>query len=503
MLSQPILHVDSADVIRACWAPVTIRVAWELHRAGLSPRGDTLFEAREHALLSLPCDVEPNQAESLASLFTREYIERVRHRRYRRRMDLQVRFEPRHRWRERLEYVLDPLGQWVFRMAYGDEAPLKRVAEIAGKDLAIIQSSQQGVRGALRSILQADAISLAHVDLRQLDDLLVGLASLPAPDCQGGHEAVEAARRSHVERCCRCARASRLVRGGHLSPADLVPPGGTEPIARSHTTVLALHLHPDARHHRDTLHARLGHPGIRADADTLLLHPAQAPDLNDALWEAAGRGSPPRQFIRGAQVQGPGRWSHGVLLGPVAVAAAELTRSRQWGEIDTVGPLPRPLPVAPSAGRWWSVALLLALLASLGGFLVIGRSGEAPAFPLKASFARSEGWVAARFDVPDAAWLVAVVEGDGGLEVVHRSQRPSDKGELATGVGDYQLRWPGKRLLLATVPQVPRELQPLVSRSARSDERLLDFAARLQVRYPGTDVRLQEPLEFVPRDIGE
>jgi len=145
----------------------------------------------------------------------------------------------------------------------------------------------------------------------------------------------------------------------------------------------------------------------------------------------------------------------------------------------------------------------LALLASLGGFLVIGRSGEAPAFPLKASFARSEGWVAARFDVPDAAWLVAVVEGDGGLEVVHRSQRPSDKGELATGVGDYQLRWPGKRLLLATVPQVPRELQPLVSRSARSDERLLDFAARLQVRYPGTDVRLQEPLEFVPRDIGE
>ncbi|MEE2751931.1 MAG: hypothetical protein VX519_10910 [Myxococcota bacterium] len=395
------------------------------------------------------------------------------------------------RWRERLEDVLDPLGRMVFRANYGDEVDLAEVSKITGVDQAELQSSREGVRGALRSILRSDSISMAQSDVRQLDALLVRLACLPRSDCRGGSEVLEAGKRDHVDACSRCGRAARLIRGGVLAPSDLVAPDVEAGAVLSHTSVLALHLHPDARQHRDVIYEALGSQGVRADDDTLMIHPDRVGDLPSVLWELAQRGTPMRHHIRGARVRGPGRWSDAALLGPVATAAVELTRSRQWGEIDDVGALPKPFPAPPASGHWWVIALLLACFTVIGAVLTFGGSEQGAVYPLQASFSRSEGWVAARFDAPDDAWLLAVVEGELGLELIHLSRNPSDKGELATGVGDYQLRWPGKRMLLATIAVRPEEMQPLLRSAASSEEPLDDFAQRLQARYPGTGLRLQ------------
>jgi len=400
--------------------------------------------------------------------------------------------EPRIRWQERLEGALDPLGKMVFRASYGDEMGLAEVSALTGVDQAELQSSREGVRGALRSILRADSISMAQSDVRQLDALLVRLACLPRSDCEGGVEVLQAGKRAHVEVCARCARAARLIRGGVLSPSDLLPPDVDGSASLSHTSVLALHLHPDARQHRDVIYEALGGQGVRADDDTLMVHPDRVGDLPSILWELAQRGTPMRHHIRGARVRGPGRWSDGALLGPVATAAVELTRSRQWGEIDDVGALPKPFPAPPASGHWGLIAVLLACFAVIGGVFAFGGADPGAVYPLQASFSRSDGWVAARFDAPDDAWLVAVVEGELGLELVHLSRNPSDKGELATGVGDYQLRWPGERMLLATLAVRPKEMQPLLRGAVSSEVPLEDFAQRLQVRYPGTGLQLQQ-----------
>ena len=48
-------------------------------------------------------------------------------------------------------------------------------------------------------------------------------------------------------------------------------------------------------------------------------------------------GTPARHHLRGAMVRGPARWSRGVMLGPLPVAAIDAARARHWAEIDGVG----------------------------------------------------------------------------------------------------------------------------------------------------------------------
>ena len=111
--------------------------------------------------------------------------------------------------------------------------------------------SQEGIRAAMRSILEAEGVSLAHAEPRQIDLLLFRLALMAAPECSGGEEILRSDKRSHVERCPRCARGLRLIRGNQISPSDLMPP--TDSWSEPRTSVLALHFHPDARQKRDDL----------------------------------------------------------------------------------------------------------------------------------------------------------------------------------------------------------------------------------------------------------
>ena len=487
-LVSPSTAVHRLDLL---WAPVTIRVAWELQRQGFVSRGETFLNAREHVLLSLPTQVDAGRAEDLATYFVGEFIDRFSTGRYRRRALERGTIEPRHRWRDRLLELLDPLGTWVFRGLYGDGLDIEQVADLTQKDPAAVVGSQEGVRAALRAILSADGVALTATELRGVDRLLQRLAWMAAPDCDGGVGLLFASRRAHVERCVRCTRGLRLVRGGLLAPADLAVPEGVLENWPAHTSVLCLHLHPDAREHRRPMSQRLRDCCIRADDDTVLIQPEASIDIPSAVWDLAEAGTPPRHHLRGALVRGPGRWVRGGLLGPVASAAVELTRSRQWGEVDEVGPLPETIPQPPPMHRWWMAATLFLLLAVLGGTLTMREPHPSPAFPLSVEFTGSEAWVGARFDTSDEAFLLVVVRTAAGLELVHQSQRPSDKGELATGVGDYQLQWPGRRILLATTERPVENLGALLAVGLDTLSPLDDFAQAFQASYPKADLVLQ------------
>ena len=90
------------------WLPVTLRVAWELHTSGFRVRAQILDCAREHVLRSLPPDVQVEQAERLASIYTADFVDRFQNHRYRRPTiedDLNVNCPLR--WRQILEEKLD------------------------------------------------------------------------------------------------------------------------------------------------------------------------------------------------------------------------------------------------------------------------------------------------------------------------------------------------------------------------------------------------------------
>jgi hypothetical protein len=455
-----------------------------------------LLAAREHVLLSLPKGVHAAQAEELAEFFTLDYLERLSKGNYRRKDMDSCGVEPQYRWRDRLLDALDGIGEIVFRMSYGDKLSLEQIAESIKADSGILSSSREGIRGALRAILEGDGVALAHAEAKQIDLLLSRLAVLASPDCSGGEEILRSDKRSHVERCPRCTRGLRLIRANQIAPSDLMPP--VDQWSAPRTSVIALHFHPDARQRRAGVLAALDGRALFADDDMLLIDPDHVPDLSEQLWELLLHGKPSKHHIRGALARGSGRWSEGALLGPVAGAAMEMTRAQQWGEVDSIKELPEPLPEPPSPTRWWLAALLVTLLAILGGVLALRPPDPQATYPLSVSFRVQAEDVVARFDAHDQAHLAIISLGNRGLRVEHISSEPADKGSLGTGEGDFQVLVQGQgataRLLLVSNPQMLGELQELLSLSAGASAPLEELAILLKSRYPQADIELQPSL---------
>lgn len=478
------------DPVRLVWAAVTIRVAWELHRAGLKPTTAVLRDARDHALLSLPARVNREQAEELASYFTRELIDRVRHGRYRRRPPEREPLRMRPSWRMRLLQLLDPVGEVVLRQCYGDGLAVEAVESLTGVDRVVLRSAREGVRDAMRALIAEDGEAEGPIDQATLDRVLERVARQPAPDCRGGVEVTSAEGRAHAEDCPRCARAIRLMRAGLLSPSDLVYPEDRRPPEQC--SVLVLHLHPDARHHRRLLCELFEGACFRADDDALLLDLDRVDNHVGILFMLAEESTPKREHIRGAMVRGPGRWTKAGLLGPVASAGVELTRARPWGEIDGAGALPEPLPEPPSAARWWSAALLATLLAIAVGLFTLRPEPTAPSYPIHAELRATPEATQVRFDTHDLAYVLAVAQTAQGLELLHHSDQPWDKGELATGQGDYALA-PTGRVLLATSAERFADLDALIAAAGAAPDPLRDLAQRLPANSPDVDVWIQPP----------
>ena len=477
--------------LREVWGPVTIRVAWVLYHANRSTTRD-LVDAREHVLLSLPQNVHPAQAEELAERYTLEYLDRKTQGNYTKKPVETCGIEPQYRWRGRLLDVLDSVGELVFRLGYGDQLSIEHIAETLGADSGVVASSKEGIRGALRAILDSEGVSLANGENKQIDILLSRLALLATPDCSGGDEILRSDKRGHVEHCPRCTRGLRLIRANQLAPSDLIPPN--EQWTPPNTSVIAIHFHPDSRHRRNGVLAALDGRAFLADNDVLLVDPDHVPDLGERLHELLLHGKPKKTHIRGALVRGGGRWSEGALLGPVADAAMKKTLSQQWGHIDSIDSLPEPLPEPPSPTRWWVAAMLVTLLAILGGVLVLQSPTTFATYPVDVEYGVSKGELYTRFDAHDQALMSVVSHGVRGLRVEHHSQSPADKGILATGKGDFALRIVGQgpqtSLLIASNPQHMAELERFIEMSAQQFNPLDELQALLKRRYPQADIKL-------------
>lgn len=476
---------ECTEPARGLWSSVTIRVAWELVLNGAPTRADTLAEVREHVLRGLPLGLSVPEAEELASQGVSEWLDRVRQGRYRRvATDPDLAIAVDAGWRQRLSAALDRVGDVVLKLHFGDGFPIGVVARNAAIDSNRAEAAREGIREAMRELAAEESLSLVGWPVGRVDRLIRRVATVAEPGCPGPGGLFTDEGRSHADRCPRCSRAVRLVRGGVLSPADLFPPEGDAARPSDRIRVLALLLHPDARRHHEAIAQAIAPFSIAVGADAWLVPETELEALTEALHRLALQGSPARHHLRGAIVGGSGRWARDRVLGPLPVSAVEAARSRPWGEIMGVDDLPAPLPPPPRAGSWWAAAALLCLFAiGMGAF--VARPHPSPVdYPLQAAFEPAdEGWQA-RFSTDELATVDVIVRRQGSLEVRHTGVREA-KGRWATGQGDYRLSLDGEEALIVSSQGGVPDLRSRVDAARQDPDPLGSLEARIRVGTPG------------------
>lgn len=433
---------------RELWGPVTVRVAWDLVLGGITVRPDVLAEAREHVLRCLPAGCGPAEAEELSSVFVGDWLDRVRKARYRRpRLDPDRDIAISRAWRHRLASALDQVGDAVFRLHYGDGFTLVQVSRSVALDVGRLEGARAGIREAMKLVAWEDGLELSGWPAERLDRLVGRVARAAEAGCPGPGGLLTDEGRRHADRCPRCARAVRLVKGGALAPGDLFP--SAAPVATGDLRLLGLLLHPDARKHHAAVAAALGDLALPVASDGWVIDARHLDELAPVLEELALAGTPARHHLRGALVCASGRWVKKRLLGPAPLVALEEARAQPWGEIQGVAELPAPLPPPPKATRWWAAAGVAVVLAvAAAGFSAMPRELP-PTWPLQAEFVTApDGWQV-RFDTDELAVVDVVARVDGQLQVVHSGVR-AEKGRWATLGGDFQVEIPGEEVLVIT-----------------------------------------------------
>ncbi len=491
-MATGVLTIPRPQPERNLWRPVTIRVAWELIVSRVKVHPAVLSDAREHVLRCLPDGVGVDEAERLASIYCRDFLRRVKKGQYRRpNIDDDFAIPIPQSWRTRLMDVLDRVGDQVFQGHYTDGYRMSVVQRHLAQDSATLLAAREGVRAATRAILSGDGMSLTTWSDARLDLLISRIANQASSNCPGPGGLLSAAGRAHAAHCPRCSRALRLITAGALSPSDLFLPDRASILSEEHIELLAVLLHPDARHHDRDVEEALGPTAIVAGADCWLLPGDDLTAASEALSRLAEQNSPARHQLRGALLTGPGRWSRGVLLGPLPVYALEVARARPWAEIDGMSELPPPLPPPPRATRWWACALLSGVLAVAAGFSAFSPQAVAPSCPIEASFERSPETITARFDTSDLATVdvVALSAGPDGdaIQLFIRSEGVS-KGRFATGEGDYLLTLPAYQVAIISSPDGVASLDALMEAVRFEEFPLSALAERIQSHDDRVDV---------------
>ena len=468
------------------WAAVTVRVAWKLMMDGIRVRPATLNDARDHVLSSLPQDVGADEAEQLADELTAEFLARVRGEMIRRRArgadtDLGIHLG----WRKELNRVVDPVGDAVMRLHYGDGLSLEQVEKTAAIDRVALDASRAGIRDTVRAMAAHEDASAGSWPDGRIDAVIARIANVPEAGCPPPISILSDQHRSHADVCPRCSRAVRLIRGGIIAPSDLIAP--SEGVSFSaDLRVAAIVLHPDARKARRKVERALGKGAVSGGSDVWLLSREELMTAGPSLRGLVTSGHLPRHHIRGALVSGLGRWTGAVLLGPVAVEAIESARSKPWSEVDTLGELPPPRPAPPSAIRWWFGAGLLGIAALLVGLRTFSAPELRPDVPVEAAFnAVEDGWEIT-FDADDLAVLDIVAVTENGPTVLHRDVR-ARRGEWATGEGDYRVYVPGSVvILLASETGIP-DLESMVQRSRSKPAPMASLEQWVRDEFPTVD----------------
>lgn len=448
-----------------------------------------LQDAREHVLRCLAPGASHDEAERLASLYTRDFLRRIKKKRYRRtEPDMDVNVVVPRAWRGRLLDMLDPIGQMVLRSHYGDGYPLSEVERNTRYHRRALARTREHVRAAARSFLSAEGTDISSWDEKRLDTMIRRIANQAEPGCPGPGGLLSPAGEAHARSCPRCSRALRLIRWGIISTNDLFLAENQRPFSSQTCKLLAVLLHPDGRKHHAAVARALGGDAISVGRDCWLIDAEDLSHVKASLSALAQLNTPPRHLLRGALVEGPGRWSQQVLLGPLPVCAIEAARARPWAEVDGIGELPPPMPAAPRATRWWMAAGVTGILAGLAGYGALRPVPPLPACPVEASFEVYPEGVVTRFDTDDLAIVDIVVWESGALRLVAQGAS-TEKGRWATGEGDFQLALPGAdRVLVISSPEGVSQLPILLEQVADSPDPITVLADQIRVHHPRSDV---------------
>lgn len=478
-----------SDVAVCAWGPVTVRVAWSLVAHGVKIKPEVLRDARDHVWLHLSEDTPGHVAEDRAETLTAAFVARARGKSWQPRFVEDADMELPQHWRDRLHRGLSKVAEWVLRLHIADGHPLTLVAERVGEDLLTVEAALEGLREVLRQTARLDGEDLESWDEARLDHLLHRLAVMPPAHEPPLLEVVDGLHHEHMTACIRSTRAYHLVRMGALKRADLVPPHG-EARPTDRVRALVLHFHPDARQHRDAVTRELGVKTFPMADDLLMVDVSDPQPALEVLRLAAEVGKPSRDHVRGALLEGPGRWSKHGLIGPLVDEAKDAVRSVPWGTLDDLDELPAPLPAPPSA-RWaWASVAAMALLTA--GVIQVAFAPDPPPIdhPLQVQVtpARSGWWL--EFDVDDEAYVFVVRQEEGELAVVLDSTHIKDKVAHATGDGAYRLHTVGDGVLVASASHPLPALDTLTHEARSTEAPLAELAAAIRAVDPKADVKV-------------
>jgi hypothetical protein len=466
------------------WVVVTVRVAWNLMMAGVRVRAATLKDARDHVMLSLPAGLSSDQAEEMVGLLACEFLGRMKGEKIQRQVaEADLDFSVPTTWRTDLIRSVDPVGDAVLRLHYGDGMSMDDVGRTAAIGALVLSDARENIRKRVRDMARKEGTPLGGWSDGRIDQLIGRIANVPEPGCPEPMSILSDPYREHVDRCPRCSRAVRLIRGGMIAPSDLVQPTDH---SLTLTDVAAIVLHPDARKVRRRLEKTLGPSALRAGSDAWLMSEQELRTVSTALRNLVVDGHLPRHHIRGAVIHGPGRWSGDVLLGPVAVSALESARSRPWSEVDTLSELPPPRPAPPSAWRWWLVAGLMAVGATIMGVKVFGPQQMRPQMPIEAEFTSVEdGWEII-FDAEDMAVIDFIAITENGPTLVHNDVR-ANRGQWATGEGNFRIYVPGTSVAIVASEDGLPDLEGLVKRSKLEPSPMISLEQWVRTAHPTVD----------------
>lgn len=475
------------DVATTGWPALTVRIAWTLLANGVRVRSTVLRDARDHVLMHLPKDMNLALAEDRAAELTLRFVARARRRVFEDPWpgDMAMPLSPR--WRRAIDRSMTPLLGTVFRQHYGDGRSLDHLERNLGVDRIALEAARGGLREVLRKVGGTDGLPMETWPSQRIDRLLQRLAAWSPGPCPPVLEIVDGHHREHVGNCPRCDRTYRLVQNEVLTAPDLVPPlGGTRP---QHTVrILALHLHPDGKKHRDIIAREAAVPCFPVGDDLLLLDMADVEPVRELLTLTAELGTPSRDHLRGVILDGPGRWSAHGLLGPLVDKSEYLVRPAAWGTIETIGELPPMMPVPPNAKRWWTAVLGVAAIGAAFAGAALVPDAPRIAKPADVAFTAARGGAWATVEVDDEAALTIVRLADGQLDPILVSTGPAEKGKLATGDGAYRLHAMGQGLLVVSTDGPIRDWSSLLEGARKDPHPLEALQVAIQTREPSADV---------------
>ena len=430
--------MNDAVIRRDLWLPITIRVAWDLHLAKVEVRSNILQAARLHALSHLPADIDVSVAERMASIYTKDFIQRLEKKAYRRPdwdPDLDLQISPE--WRRLFLKQLNSEDQRVFWFFYSDGLSAQRTAKKLAISLRKVEHTCKRIRSLMRKIAGRDNIDISDWSEVRIDQLIFYVANVAENIHMEPEEILSKRGKKLINKCPRMRRAYILLKHGVLSTRDLEVPEDNELIQRQ--TLLVLMLHPDARKHAKTITKTLGDVAIQIEGDVWLIDQEDLVEAEELLGYLSEESQPPRHQLRGAMVSGPGEWFDDMMLGPLAIRSLDAARSRPWGSIDGIGELPMPLPPPPKATFWWLSAGVSGLLGISSLAWALAPESAQPNFPIDAEFYVTPEAVDVRFDVSDMSY-VSVVRLNNGTLTREAELSPVQKGQYSTGDGRYYLR---------------------------------------------------------------